>query len=76
MNEIVLRLSKLYQCGLRLSLSGCQQGRDERGQNGVRSALLYSHRIGALVARQRSHILQPGNFSVARCQDFARVICR
>jgi hypothetical protein len=52
---------------------------DQKGQNDLRSALPYSHPVGAQVARQRCPILQPGDQSVTGCQPFAKgtsLLCR
>ena len=45
---------------------------DQKGQNDLRSALPYSHPVGAQVARQRCPILQPGDRSITACQPLAK----
>jgi len=50
-----------------------------KGQNPVSSALLYSHLVGARVARQRCPILQPGRMSLSPYQPYAKgtsLLCR
>jgi hypothetical protein len=44
----------------------------QKGQNDLRSALLYSHPVSAQVARQRCPILQPGDRSITGCQPFSK----
>jgi len=45
---------------------------DTKGQNELRSALLYSHSSGAQVARQRCPILRSSERSVSDCLPFEK----
>jgi hypothetical protein len=45
---------------------------EQKGQNHLRSALPYSHLIGARVARQRCPILQSGTRSIFAYQPLSR----
>ncbi len=44
----------------------------QKGQNNLRSALPYSHLIGARIARQRCPVLQSGGRSINACQPLAK----